>query len=115
MRFSTLLTACSLACAGLAQAQAPSMDRIVEYGRLVQTQLQAYMVHVPAAKANATVEVLVTMDATGKVTSTQVQQSSGVAALDAMAVSAIQKASPLPLDHGKPVPSISFVISNPAP
>lgn len=41
MRLLTLLTACSLACAGQVQAQAPSVAGIVEYGRLVQTKLQA--------------------------------------------------------------------------
>lgn len=115
MRFFTLLAACCLACAGLVQAQATSVARVAEYGQLVQAKLQDYVVHVPAATINATVEVLVSMDETGHVTSAKVQHSSGVAAMDAMAVNAIQKASPLPLDHGKPVPSISFLISNPAP
>lgn len=93
MRRFALLTACSLACAGL-QAQAPSIDRTVEYGRLVQTQLQAHRVHVTAAKANAPLNMLVKTEETGNVISAQVKQSSGVAAMDAMADTAIQRASP---------------------
>lgn len=121
MQVLTALIVASVGCLAIAQAPknvaiaAPNVNSLVEYGNQVRAKLQAYLMHVAAAGPDASVEVLVKMDSTGHVISVLVKQSSGTPALDAMVVAAVRRASPLPLDKGRAVPEMVFVVRNPSP